>query len=489
VKGLRLDEPVIVLTCGRSGSTLLRFLLDAHPALACPPETSILELCTRMGVLRMLLAGPPDGDRPALRDRAAESVRQWVTGSYAAYLERAGKVRWCDKSLGSAESADKFLELFPQAKFICLYRHVMDVVDSLLDACPFGLSGYGLDPFVTVHPGNNVAAAADYWVCHTRAIMQFEERHPDSCLRMRYEDLAADPQEQADRIFSFLGEEPIPSVAEAAFSRAPAPFGPSDHKIWDTDSVHAGSVGRGARIPIGAIPMPVLALANSLLEPMGYEPVGENWNFVAVPVLADCEEMTENGHDAADLDELEAALLPRIRARLAEPGCDRFPVGAPDSSLTLTAALPLAGTAVLTRSWRVDLATSSVTREVPSAEPGSEAWVVTGHARDWQAVLSGQLTPATALRHGWLRIAKPDSADLVLPSLRHDLRGPLLTWLLKPPRRQVVMATAPGPGEQASGPALLASATLAAIGPRAQTEQLTGPAAGLCERKSATPTR
>jgi hypothetical protein len=34
------SNPVLVLCTGRSGSTLLRMLLDAHPDLACPPETS-----------------------------------------------------------------------------------------------------------------------------------------------------------------------------------------------------------------------------------------------------------------------------------------------------------------------------------------------------------------------------------------------------------------------------------------------------------------
>src|SRR6202035_2611623 len=37
----RCGAPVFVLCMGRSGSTLLRFLLDAHPELACPPETSL----------------------------------------------------------------------------------------------------------------------------------------------------------------------------------------------------------------------------------------------------------------------------------------------------------------------------------------------------------------------------------------------------------------------------------------------------------------
>jgi hypothetical protein len=34
-------RPIFVLTVARSGSTLLRFILDSHPDLACPPETNI----------------------------------------------------------------------------------------------------------------------------------------------------------------------------------------------------------------------------------------------------------------------------------------------------------------------------------------------------------------------------------------------------------------------------------------------------------------
>jgi hypothetical protein len=36
-----VGDPVFVLCMARSGSTLLRFLLDAHPELACPPETML----------------------------------------------------------------------------------------------------------------------------------------------------------------------------------------------------------------------------------------------------------------------------------------------------------------------------------------------------------------------------------------------------------------------------------------------------------------
>src|SRR6266851_2043288 len=42
------SDPVFVLCSGRSGSTLLRVLLDAHPDLACPPETKLPEALGRL---------------------------------------------------------------------------------------------------------------------------------------------------------------------------------------------------------------------------------------------------------------------------------------------------------------------------------------------------------------------------------------------------------------------------------------------------------
>ncbi len=40
-------EGVIVLGVPRSGTTLLRRLLDAHPDIACPPETNLIGAASR----------------------------------------------------------------------------------------------------------------------------------------------------------------------------------------------------------------------------------------------------------------------------------------------------------------------------------------------------------------------------------------------------------------------------------------------------------
>src|SRR5580700_1187265 len=57
------DDPVFVLCAGRSGSTLLRFLLDAHPDLACPPETRLPWLARQLATPWAVIENaPPSAD-------------------------------------------------------------------------------------------------------------------------------------------------------------------------------------------------------------------------------------------------------------------------------------------------------------------------------------------------------------------------------------------------------------------------------------------
>ncbi len=96
---------------GPVGSTLLRFLLDAHPDLACPPETSLPALCTQLAVVWSLIEGAPlaaeRGDAPPqVPDAAVKGIRRMLDEMTWSYLERRGKRLFCDKSLGSARHAD-----------------------------------------------------------------------------------------------------------------------------------------------------------------------------------------------------------------------------------------------------------------------------------------------------------------------------------------------------------------------------------------------
>src|SRR5215831_19962202 len=158
-------DPVFVLCCGRSGSTLLRFLLDTHPHLACPPETRLPAMSAQMASVWSQLQGTPlvaerPGDLPVIGEPVLAGIRSAMDRMVGSYLARRRKRRYCDKSLNTAEHADLLLRVFPGATFICLYRHPMDVIASGIEACPWGLNGFGFDPYAAASPGNAVLALA-----------------------------------------------------------------------------------------------------------------------------------------------------------------------------------------------------------------------------------------------------------------------------------------------------------------------------------------
>jgi hypothetical protein len=308
------DDPAFVLCAGRSGSTLLRLLLDSHPVLACPSETKLPGLCAVLAsawaVAEDVSLGDDPGRRAAGRDsddkdsdgegadggkgadgkgpdggrKMLHAPEQVVAGlrkslDPAACLARTGKQRFVDKSLGAAAYAGLLRQVWPKAKYISLYRHPMDLIASGIDASPWGLDGYGFENYVARFPGNSVAAIAEYWLDYTRAIAAAEQQLGPDCLRVRYEDLVADPEAEAQRVFDFLGVETVPGITEEMFSQPRQPTGLGDHKIWETSRIGSDSVGRGWAVPARRIPPPLLNAINGLAGGLGYLPVTPDWGI------------------------------------------------------------------------------------------------------------------------------------------------------------------------------------------------------------------
>jgi len=286
--------PVFVLSASRSGSTLMRFILDSHPDLACPPETDVTTACARLlhtwDILENAIAGQ-DAGQPG-SSRALAAVRDTIDGIYGRYLRRRGKRRWCDKSLGSHHEAELAARLYPGAKFICLYRHCMDVIASGVEACPWGLHRFGFDGFTGNYPGNSVTAVGSYWLATVQSIMAFEESHPDVCHRVRYEDLVTAPEETAAAIFAFVDAEPMPGIARDCFRTPHEGNGPGDEEIWFTSGITADSVGCGVRVPTAALVPEVRQGVNEVLGRLGYRTVDDEWNALVgrVDVRADAAE-------------------------------------------------------------------------------------------------------------------------------------------------------------------------------------------------------
>jgi hypothetical protein len=417
---------------GRSGSTLLRFLLDAHPELACPPETSLPALCGHLSVVWSLIEGAPlaaerDAAPPRVPDAAVAGIRRMLDEMTGSYLARRGKRLFCDKSLGSARFVALLTQIYPGARFVCLYRHPMDVIRSGLDACPWGLNGYGFDEYIVGSPGNAVLALARYWLDNATLIHGVEQAHPDRCHRVRYEDLVEDPEEVMRELYAFIGVGPAPGVAEACFSGERERFGPGDHKIWATSQVSGDSVGRGESVPVGLIVPQVTAAINELAATLGYLPVDADWGAPGRPADPRVPD-TIRGPAAPPAGGLvlgSGALEECLRSRLDAAGgrlASAWETRAAEKFLIVSRT----ATGGSETQWLVDIAGQTIVVESEADEEQTDddgpddddvTWSILGSPQAWDAVLSGELNLHAALRHNDLRYC-PAGTDG--PVVSHD---------------------------------------------------------------------
>jgi protein-tyrosine sulfotransferase len=478
--------PVFVLCTSRSGSTLLRFLLDAHPALACPPETNLPALAGQLATVWSLIEGAPlalerDDEPPVIPDAAIAGVRRTMDEITGSYLARRRKQRYCDKSLGGARFARLLLRIYPEARFLCLYRHPMDVIASGIEASPWGVKGYGFDPYVASTPGNAVGALARYWVDGVGAILAAEEELAESCYRVRYEDMAARPEDVAAGIFEFLGVDQQPGISRRCFSAARERFGPADYKIWHTSEISCKSVGRGWSVPAAMIPPSVIVTMRELSDKLGYLPVDEKWGTASLPdgrclTSADgavtglsgmaAEPAADRALEAASAAEPpagastapaepmpEAALIAAtLRAGLARVG-EEFAARWDSISGELFAlvATPSADAGGAVSRWLVDLAakTAAVSPATPATQGAGgddeeTAWDIVGSADAWRAVLAGAVNLGVAMRRCDLRYCETGDGGPVAANVRigmlADLLGLAAPW---PADDQVVTPSAP----------------------------------------------
>jgi hypothetical protein len=182
-------RPIFIVGCGRSGTTLLRLMLDSHPAIAAGEETKFLtDLEPILGEHWRLL-------QTYGFNRAwwLERMRAFYGGFMAEYAQRKGKRRWAEKTPGYTFHLDLVDELFPNAQYVHLIRDGRDVVASFRERW-----GYKA----------GLRAANSVWrESILRARAYGEHLPPDRYHELRYEALVADPERELRSLIAFLGEE------------------------------------------------------------------------------------------------------------------------------------------------------------------------------------------------------------------------------------------------------------------------------------------
>src|SRR6266545_1616703 len=152
--------PVFVVGCGRSGTTMLRLMLDAHPELAIPGESHFIPPLWSAR-RRYLRGGRLDADLLLTELFRTLHFQMWklpeaevrrrvsglmdpgfadVIGSvFAVYAEHQGKERWGDKTPIYVRHLPLLATLFGDARFVHLIRDGRDVTLSYLSV-PWGPS-------------------------------------------------------------------------------------------------------------------------------------------------------------------------------------------------------------------------------------------------------------------------------------------------------------------------------------------------------------
>ncbi len=264
-----MTTPIFILSCARSGSTLLRLAMDTHPEVWSPPELHLLSLCQRwlwtVGVLE-----DRESAGEEFWDQATRKVRADADALLHPYLERAGKTRWCEKSVTSVNHLDVLEGVFPDAQRICLFRHVADLVHSGLRATEDRADGFDFEPYFNAWPHSRLEALTRYWLEKTQVLLT--EKASANSLAVRYEDLAQNPVQSLQAIADACDLTPYPEWHHAVF-RSDHQQGPGDASAYERKTFETASVGIGRELDFTTLPTRLLRQANELLAELDYPPI------------------------------------------------------------------------------------------------------------------------------------------------------------------------------------------------------------------------
>jgi hypothetical protein len=195
----------------RSGTTMLRLMLDAHPQVAIPPETGFVAPLSEVGKENyagsesfwQLLTGHPHSEastwpdfhlqKQELRD-ALEKVHPFNPADglrtfYRLYAARFNKRRYGDKTPSYARHMTAIEALLPEAHFIHLVRDGRDAAISLRK--------------LWFSPGNTMTEQAVFWRDNVLTARE-QGGKVQHYLEVSYENLVRDPKRVLLEICNFI---------------------------------------------------------------------------------------------------------------------------------------------------------------------------------------------------------------------------------------------------------------------------------------------
>ncbi|MEO5861605.1 MAG: sulfotransferase, partial [Burkholderiales bacterium] len=201
--------PLFVIGAQRSGTTMLRLMLNRHPDVVVPFESGFItefiprqaefgDLADPANAARLLSAiaahplvkkGDLIQDPKAILARPISDYASLCDAIFSVYAEGQGKRRWGDKTPSYVTEIDQLWRLFPGCKILHIVRDGRDVALSNLRV------GWGI---------HNLPRAAHDWRWKTLLAHKMGALLGPNYFELRYEELVTAPEQHLRRICEFL---------------------------------------------------------------------------------------------------------------------------------------------------------------------------------------------------------------------------------------------------------------------------------------------
>lgn len=229
------SRPIVVGGCYRSGTSLVRRILDSHPRIHCGPEVKFfrdfhgdyLDVEDPVGHARFLTTARsllPEGELLEVLGAAFVEI-------HARAAHEAGKARWADKAPENVVFLNEWERLLGEEwVFLHVVRNPLDTLASIEEVgFPHSIPA-GLEQRI------------DLYVHYAEAGLRFGGENPERYVRVQYEDLVVSPERTIGRLMSELGERCHPEQLE--INATPHRAGLEDPKAAGATTIHRDGVER-----------------------------------------------------------------------------------------------------------------------------------------------------------------------------------------------------------------------------------------------------
>lgn len=182
--------PVFVVGTMRSGSTLLRLILDSHESISIGPETGFMGAVSATRSIPGFKYGDVWFERIGwTRAELDLRLRELVAPMFQRHAADQGKPRWGEKTPFHTWHIPAMAEVFPDAVFVAIVRHPAAVATSLRDRFHYTFGD-----------------ALTYWDDTNRELLRQARLLGSRLVLCRYEELVLDTEAVMRPMLAWLGE-------------------------------------------------------------------------------------------------------------------------------------------------------------------------------------------------------------------------------------------------------------------------------------------